>query len=320
MLDLSNPGLQPAPTEEQALAARRALRRQLLVAGAPVIALGALVAAARLGGISLATIDRPLLIVGVVAAVAVFRAGRSVWRVWREGIGAAVPAPPAALEPAPRSELDAHDRFLVVQKFRWFGGRYELSLLAPDGRSPGEPVAVVDREAFAAKERLEARHPDVDTAGYVDAGRAAELHAPVFVLQAQQILDLGGAYRVERPDGHRIGELRKVFETSLFRATWEIWDGTGTLVATAQERSLPVALLRRAIELIPLLGELLGLLPIPYHFDVHAAPNGHEIATFTRLRTVRDRYVLTIDGDPGKAIDRRLMLALAVALDALQAR
>ena len=299
--------------------ARLALRRQLLVAGALVVAAAVLTVGALLSGVALATVDRPLMLVGGLTAAAVLRAGRSVWRGRRGGSPAALPAPPEELDPAPRTELDEHDRFLVAQRFRVFGDRYELSLLGADGRSPGERVALVERDAFTARERLEALSPHVPRYGYADASIAAQPRH-VFVVRALQLLDVGGRYRVDDGAGRRIGELRKLFTTSLWRSTWEVWDGAGRLVATAQERSVRVALLRRAIDLVPIAGDVLGLLPIPYHFDVRTADDGRSVATFTRLRGVRDRYALVVDGDPRAILDRRLLLALAVSLDALQAR
>jgi uncharacterized protein YxjI len=314
---LSRPTPLVEPVDE--VPARLALRRQLLVAGALVIATGALGAAVLLSGVSLATADRPLLLVGALAVAAVLRSAKSLWRVQRGGIQAALPAPPEPLDAAPRTELDGHDRFLVAQRFRLFGDRYELSLLGDDGRSPGERVALVEREAFAARERLEALSPHVPLYGYADASVAARPRH-VFVVRALQLLDVGGRFRVDDDAGRRIGELRKLFTTSLWRSTWEVWDGAGALVATAQERSVRVALLRRAIDLVPVVGEVLGLLPIPYQFDVRGADGGRPVATLTRLRGVRDRYVLVVDGDPERVVDRRLALALAVSLDALQSR
>jgi hypothetical protein len=35
---------------------------------------------------------------------------------------------------------------------------------------------------------------------------------------------------------------------------------------------------------------------------------------------IRDAYRISIDGDPGHTVDRRLILAIAVGMDALQAR
>ena len=40
----------------------------------------------------------------------------------------------------------------------------------------------------------------------------------------------------------------------------------------------------------------------------------------TRPIGVRDRYILRLSGDPDRRIDRRVAVALAVALDALQSR
>jgi uncharacterized protein YxjI len=127
-------------------------------------------------------------------------------------------------------------------------------------------------------------------------------------------------YHVEDASGERIGELRKLFTSSLLRSTWEIWDGAGALLATAQERSLQIAGLRRSIDLIPIVGEVLGVLPLPYHFDIVAAEDQRTMGTYVRLRRLRDRYALRLDGDPERRLDRRLALALALSLDALQGR
>ena len=51
--------------------------------------------------------------------------------------------------------------------------------------------------------------------------------------------------------------------------------------------------------------------------DVFAAADGHPVMSLTRTMTLRDRYFLEVH-DP--ALDRRLAIAMAVALDALQSR
>lgn len=271
--------------------------RRLLIAGLALLVAVALGAAVLMGLVALALVDRFILGATVVFGVMTFQAGRMAYRVHRDGPDAAGPKPPPPGPAAPRDErLDALDAFFVAERFKVVGDRYELSILAPDGRSAGEPVARIDRAAFQARERLEALAAD---------GRL------VFAIQAQQILDVGGRYVVTDGAGVRIGELRKLFLASLVRSTWEVWDGTGTLVATAQERSLALALLRRFVDLLPI--------PIPYQFNVRAL-DGASIGSVRRLRTLRDRYVLELPGDPDRIIDRRLALALAVALDALQDR
>ena len=280
-----------------ATSSQAALGRRLLIAGlAFTVALG-LGGAALMGFVSFALVDRFVLGASVVLAVTLFQAARTAYRVRRDGPDAAAVEPPPPGPTAPRDgALDAVDSFRMAERFRLLGDRYELSTLGADGSSAGEAVARIDRAAFKARERLDA---------YATDGQL------MFTVQAQQLLDVGGRYVVTDAAGERIGELRKLFLESLVRSTWEVWDGAGSLVATVRERSALLAVTRRLIDVIPL--------PIPYHFDI-SAPNGAPIGTFRRLRTVRDRYALELPDDPGRTIDRRLALALAVALDALQGR
>lgn len=277
--------------------ARAAVRRRALIS-AGALAVAALLAVAVLTHqVSFGLVDRFLFAALIAFGVAGFQASRMAVRIRRHGPDAAGPDPPPAGPGAAREEpLDAVDRFLVAQRFRLIGDRYELSTLAGDGHSAADLVGRVEREAFQARERLEAFAPD----GHL-----------LFTLRAERILDVGGKYPVTDYRDHRIGELRKLFAESLFRSKWEVWDGQGTLVATAEESSLKLALGRRLIDFLPV--------PIPYHFDLRG-PSGDQIGSVRRLRTVRDRYVLDLTGDPDRTIDRRLGLALAVALDGLQDR
>ena len=57
---------------------------------------------------------------------------------------------------------------------------------------------------------------------------------------------------------------------------------------------------------------------VAYHFTIIAGTR--PVGELRRLLRVRDRYVLDLAGDPGREIDRRLAVALAVALDALEQR
>ncbi|HEU5405342.1 MAG TPA: hypothetical protein VFU52_04605, partial [Gaiellaceae bacterium] len=61
-----------------------------------------------------------------------------------------------------------------------------------------------------------------------------------------------------------------------------------------------------------------GLIPIPYNFDILV--DGAVVGTMNRKFQLRDRYVLDLTADPEKALDRRLVIALAVGLDTLQNR
>ena len=81
---------------------------------------------------------------------------------------------------------------------------------------------------------------------------------------------------------------------------------------------MPVALVRRAVHVVPYLENVAGWLPIPYHFEF--LRDEQPIGSLQRILGVRDRYVLDLSGDPERLIDRRVALALAVGMDALQAR
>lgn len=127
---------------------------------------------------------------------------------------------------------------------------------------------------------------------------------PLFGFKAQQIMDLGATYDVTSPDGSVIGSFRKDFGKSLLRSTWHLTQ-PGLGECTGTERNQVIAILRRFSDFA-----------WPYHFDF-ATPDGRPIFSVERQWALRDKYAVTIN-DP--AIDRRLVAAMAVALDALQAR
>jgi uncharacterized protein YxjI len=213
--------------------------------------------------------------------------------------------------PKAENELRDQDRFLIRQRVRLVGNQYEVYLPAPDGKSEGDLVAFVQQKLAALKE---------DIRFYGDADKQQEL----FRLKARQAFDPTASYRVTDPEGNLVGELSKDFKASLAQSKWHL-RMSGGASAWARERSLPVALLRRTIGLIglvPLLGALFdavaNLIPIPYHFDFYIGDR--RIGGLERRYGLRDRYVLDLAGDVERSIDRRVALALAVSLDALQAR
>jgi hypothetical protein len=82
-----------------------------------------------------------------------------------------------------------------------------------------------------------------------------------------------------------------------------------------------VALLRRAVGFIPYIGDYADWLPIPYHFDF--VRDGKVLGTHERrtgLFKFRDVYDIDVSADTDHTLDRRLVLANAVGMDALQAR
>jgi hypothetical protein len=195
----------------------------------------------------------------------------------------------------------AHDAFFVDQLIRPVVNLYRISTLGADRSSPGDPLAFVRQKKLAIKE---------DIRFFADESESEEL----FRLKGRQVFEVRGRYDVLSPDGQPIGALEKVFGISLLRSTWRIYGDGEEPIATAQERSMPVAILRRAIDFVPY-GELV---PILFQFTIRI--DDREVGELRRPVGLRDRYILRLDGDPERRIDRRVAVALAIALDALQSR
>lgn len=200
---------------------------------------------------------------------------------------------------------NTHDVFVLRQLIRPVVNRYEFSLPTADG-SPDEPFCFVEQKRFAFKE---------DIRFYADASKQQELMR----INARQAFDPRARYDVTDAQGAKIGEIQKVFGASLLRSTYALFDARGEEVARAVEKSLPVALFRRAIGFAPYIGNYANWLPIPYHFDFKrddAVLGTHE----RRALKFRDTYTIDMSADPARTVDRRLVLAVAVGMDALQAR
>jgi uncharacterized protein YxjI len=197
-------------------------------------------------------------------------------------------------------ERFAHDAFFVDQLIRPIANLYRISTLGSDG-GPGQPVAFVRQKKLSIRE---------DIRFLADESETEEL----FRLKARQVFDVRGRYEVTTPEGERIGTLEKVFGISLVRSTWRVYDPNDQQVALAQEKSIHVALFRRLIDFVPY-GEFA---PIVFQFTIHM--DGREVGEVRRPLGMRDRYTLTLGGDPERRLDRRVAIALAIALDALQSR
>ena len=196
------------------------------------------------------------------------------------------------------------DRFFVQQKFAPIANIYRVSTVGPDG-NPGEPLAFVRQKRMKIREQIDF---------YTDESQTV----PLMRLRARKVFEFRGMTDVLLPDGGQvIGTLRKNFATSLLRSSWSVLDPAGREVATAQEKSMFFAVLRRVWGLIPFIGDVPYF--IPFHFDVHG-PDGRLLGTYVRRWALRDRYLMDLSGDPQRWLDRRVMMAFTVALDALQDR
>jgi uncharacterized protein YxjI len=202
-------------------------------------------------------------------------------------------------------EPNQHDRFILRQRIRPIINQYEFSLpTAGDG--PGEPFCFVEQKRFKFKE---------DIRFFTDESKQQEL----LRIKARQRFDPRARYDVTGPSGEKVGEIQKVFGMSLIRSTYTMFDASGAETATAQEKNLIVALFRRLVGFVPYVGNFADWLPIPYHFEFR---RGDEVlGTHSRQAfKLRDVYTIDMTADRERKIDRRLVLAIAVGMDALQAR
>ncbi|MFI6065273.1 hypothetical protein ACIA47_08380 [Micromonospora sp. NPDC051227] len=187
--------------------------------------------------------------------------------------------------------LQGQHQFHIRQRLRMMVNQYEVRAVSPNG-TEGELLAFAQQKRLAFKEQVTI---------YTDDSK----QQPLLGFKARQRIDLGATYDVTDAAGNPIGLFRKDFAQSLLRSTWHV-EQSGLPQVTGQERSMPVALLRRFVD---------SLSWLPYHFDFTA--NGQPVFTVVKKWGLRDKYIVEVQNPQ---IDRRLVIAMAVALDALQAR
>jgi len=189
------------------------------------------------------------------------------------------------------TDIQGLQRLHVRQKITLMQNRYVVHAGLPDG-TDGPVVAFAEQKRLALKEQVTL---------YADESKAHVLAG----FKARKVIDLASGYDVVDGTGMPIGSFRKDFRASLLRSTWHV-EQPGLPPAVGQERSQLVAILRRFVEQLSWL---------PYHFDF--AINGHPVFSVQKRWGLRDRYIVDV---PDPNLDRRLVIAMAVAVDALQAR
>ena len=184
--------------------------------------------------------------------------------------------------------LQGIQAFSVKQKITPLVNRYAIHATNPDG-TLGPLLAVAQQKRLAMKEQV---------TFYSDDSRTV----PVFSFRARQVMDLGATYDVLDGAGTQIGAFRKDFGKSILRSTWHL--ECAGVNCTGQERNATVAIIRRFVDV-----------PLPYHFDFTDASG--TLMSVERKFGLRDHYMVNV---PGARIDGRVAAAMAVGLDALQAR
>jgi uncharacterized protein YxjI len=200
-------------------------------------------------------------------------------------------------------ELESTDRLLIQQVFKPIANEYRISIPLPGSTEEGRPLLYVKQKRMKIKEDIRFRlSPDDD--------------AHVFMIKSKSVFEFRGRHEVLDASGAVLGMLEKDFGRSLLRSHWRVRDAAGTELLEGHEASLPIALVRRVAGFLPYGLSLLTWLP----FNFVLLREGQEVGHYRRvLGKLRDRYVL----EPGPELagmDRRVLIAFAVGLDALQDR
>jgi uncharacterized protein YxjI len=136
-----------------------------------------------------------------------------------------------------------------------------------------------------------------------------DMREELLAIHARTVLDFSATYDVtDSQTGEKLGALRRKGMRSLLRDEWLLLDTTDREVGLIREDSLGKALLRRFLTNL-----------VPQSFDAEMA--GRKVAT---LRQNFNPFVLklTVDFTPDqtRALDRRLGLAAAILLCAIEGR
>jgi uncharacterized protein YxjI len=202
------------------------------------------------------------------------------------------------------NELEHTDRILVQQVFKPIANEYRISVPTPGDTQEGRPVLFVKQKKMKIKEDIRFRTTQDGDGPYE------------FMIKSKSVFEFRGRHDILDAEGNVIGQLEKDFTKSLLRSHWHVRDAQGNEVLESHESSWIIALLRRFADLGPDIFTFLTWLP----FNFVLRRNGEEVGNYKRvLGTMRDRYVMEI-GDGLKDVDRRLLVAFAIGLDALQDR
>lgn len=199
-------------------------------------------------------------------------------------------------------------KMIVQQKITPIVNKYMIHEANADG-SVGPLKALAQQKRIALKEKI---------SFYSDESKTNLL----FTMRAEKVMDVHGKYFIEDTDGKRIGAFRKVFKKSLLRSTWMLIDENDQDIYQIMETNETVAILRRFIGFIPIVGDLAEVVLkfIKYHFSYVDLSDGTTRGQYQKTTTVRDHYVLHADDKLYKDVDWRVLAGMSVGLDALQSR
>lgn len=139
-----------------------------------------------------------------------------------------------------------------------------------------------------------------------------DMQTELLTIQARQAIDFSASYDVVDPRaGGKVGALRRKGLKSMLRDEWVVLDPYDREIGLIQEDSTALALVRRFVDAAAM------FLPQKFHVEV----GGQPAATFQQNMNPFVRK-LTVDfsQDPQRRLDRRLGLAAAALISAIEGR
>lgn len=200
-------------------------------------------------------------------------------------------------------------RLYIDQKITAWVNRYRVYEPAQDGAKSDQLICFVEQKRGKLKEKVNFFADD-------------EKSEVLFSFRAEKVMDVHGKYFVEDATGTLLGYFKKDFKQSFVKSTWHLYDSADKQLLTITESNPVLAVIRRYFGLIPIIGEFIELIValFRYHF-VFLAPGGQAVVgKFEKLSIWRDHYKLSTTDEIDAKLDRRVITAMGVALDALQSR
>jgi uncharacterized protein YxjI len=210
-----------------------------------------------------------------------------------------LPPPPttssrSAAGAAPTAAVFQHTQYMVRRKvLKILGGAFHVYDLQQQ-----QLYAYSKMKAFKLKE---------DIRLYTDENMTSEL----LTIKARQIIDLGATYDVVDPRQGKIGALRRKALKSILRDEWAILDNGDREIGLIQEDSTGLAIIRRLVDFASI------FLPQKYSVSIQGMP----VATFQQnINPFVYKLVVDLSGDTAGRFDRRLALAAAILLAAIEGK
>lgn len=175
------------------------------------------------------------------------------------------------------------DLYTVKQKLVSIGNKYRIY-------ESGDLILRSKQKKFKLKEDF--RFYDTDD-------------SPVLKVTTDQILDVAASYTVvDESCDETVGAIKRNW--TFLRHEWELIDSQNRVIGTIEEDSLPAALARRFVSSL-----------IPYSYNIESQ-DGEFLGELKGKFSFNDTYELDLSPDENGKLDRRLGVAAAVLIDAVE--